>query len=323
VKEAVTAERSWDGARVLVTGAHGFIGRHLVAGLEAAGADVIAADRGGDADVKLDLRDATSIQAAIRSTQPAVVINLAAIADPRQAEAHPMAAYDVNVLGQLRITLAIRGLASEARLIVVGSALQYGRDAWERPIREDDPPRPEGVYAVSKAAADLQAAQHHRSDGLDIVRLRLFNVIGPGRPEEYFPAPQVRQAAEILDHGAPPVIRTLSLRDTLDFVDVRDAADAILAVAMRGQAGAAYNVASGLATPLRTVVDRLIEIAGIRADVDERLASGAAKGRVAVGDPSLIARDTGWRVSRTVDDSLRDGLTEVRERLASSTPIVA
>lgn len=317
------AERSWDGARVLVTGARGFIGKHLVAGLEATGAEVVAADRGGDADVKLDLRDGDTVREALRTTQPAVVINLAAIADPRQAEADPLAAYDVNVLGQLRIILNLRELAPKARLIVVGSALQYGRDGHERPVREDDPQRPEGVYATTKAAADVQAGQHHRSDGLDIVRLRLFNVIGPGRPEEYFPAPQIRQAAEILDRGAPPMIRTLSLRDTLDFVDVRDAADAIQAVAARGRSGAAYNVASGQATPLRSVVDRLIEIAGVQAEVQEGGLSAAAKGRLVVGDPSLIARDTGWRVSRTLDDSLRDGLRETRERLASSVPIVA
>lgn len=323
MKEAVAADGSWDGARVLVTGARGFIGRHLVAGLAAAGAEVVAGDRGGDADVKLDLRDGDTVREAIRSSKPAIVINLAAIADPRQAEADPLAAYDVNVLGQLRIILALRELAPDARLVVVGSALQYGRDGHDRPVREDDPQRPEGVYATTKAAADLQAVQHHRSDGLDIVRLRLFNVIGPGRPEEYFPAPQTRQAAEILDRGAPPVIRTLSLRDTLDFVDVRDAADAIQAVAERGRAGAAYNVASGLATSLRSVVDRLIEIAGIQAEVQAGGSNAAAKGRVVVGDPSLMARDTGWRVSRTLDDSLRDGLTEVRERLASSVPIVA
>lgn len=317
------AEVSWDGARVLVTGARGFIGRHLVVGLEAAGAEVIAADRGGDADVKLDLRDGHTVREAIQTAQPAVVINLAAIADPRQAEADPLAAYDVNVLGQLRIVLALRDLAPDTRLIVVGSALQYGRDGHDRPVCEDDPQRPEGVYATTKAAADLQAAQHHRSDGLDIVRLRLFNVIGPGRPEEYFPAPQIRQAAEILDRGAPPVIRTLSLRDTLDFVDVRDAADAIQAAAARGRPGAAYNVASGQPTPLRSVVDRLIEIAGIQAEVREGGSKAAAKGRVVVGDPSLIARDTGWRVSRTLDDSLRDGLRETRQRLASSVPIVA
>ena len=323
MKEAVAAEGSWDGARVLVTGARGFIGRHLVGSLKAAGADVIAADRGGDADVKLDLRDADSVQGAIQSTRPAVVINLAAVADPRQAEADPIAAYDVNVLGQLRIILALRELAPDARLIVVGSALQYGRDGHDRPVRENDPQRPEGVYATTKAAADLQAVQHHRSDGLDIVRLRLFNVIGPGRPEEYFPAPQIRQAAEILDRGAPPVIRTLSLRDTLDFVDVRDAAQAIQDVAARGRSGAAYNVASGLSTPLRSVVDRLIEIAGIQAEVHERSATGASGGRVVVGDPSLIARDTGWGVNRTLDDSLRDALIEVRERRASPTPVVA
>ena len=320
---AVAAGRPWDRGRVLVTGARGFIGRHLVASLEAAGAEVIAADLRGDGDVQVDLRDAASIREALRSTQPAIVINLAAVADPRQAEADPIGTYDVNVLGQLRVILALRTMAMQPRLVVVGSALQYGRDDRGRPIREDDPQRPGGVYAVTKAAADLQASQHHCSEGLDIVRLRLFNVIGPGRPEAYFPAPQIRQAAEILDHGAQPVIRTLSLRDTLDFVDVRDAAQAIQVAAARGRSGAAYNVASGLATPLRSVVDRLIEIAGIDAEVQERSSKGAAEGRVVVGDPSLIARDTGWCVSRTVDDSLRDALTEVRERLASPTPIVA
>ena len=321
--EAVAAERSWKGARVLVTGARGFIGKHLVAALETAGAEVIAADRGGDADVTLDLRDAASIRAAVRSARPETVINLAAVADPRQAEKDPIGTYDVNVMGQLRVILALRAMAPQARLVVVGSALQYGRDDRRRPIREDDPPRPEGVYAVTKAAADLQASQHHRSEGLDIVRLRLFNVIGPGRPEEYFPAPQIRQAAEILDHGASPVINTLSLRDALDFVDVRDAAQAIQAVAARGRSGAAYNVATGRATSLRSVVDRLIEIAGIQAEVRDRSAPAGARGRVVVGDPTQIARDTGWRATRTLDDALRDALTEVRERLASPTTVGA
>ena len=322
MSEAVAAERSWEGGRVLVTGARGFIGRHLVASLQAAGAEVVAADHSGDGDVKLDLRDAAGIREAFRSIRPAVVINLAAVADPRQAEKDPIGTYDVNVMGQLRVILALRAMVPQARLVVVGSALQYGRDDRGRPIREDDPQRPGGVYAVTKAAADLQASQHHRSEGLDIVRLRLFNVIGPGRPEEYFPAPQIRQAAEILDHDAPPVINTLSLRDALDFVDVRDAAQAIQAVAARGRAGAAYNVASGRATTLRSVIDRLTEIAGIQVEVRERSAADGTKGRVVVGDPSRIARDTGWRATRSLDDSLRDALSEVRKRLASHTPIV-
>ena len=321
--EAVAAEHSWPGVRVLVTGAGGFIGRHLVASLQAVGAEVIAADHRGDGDLKVDLRDGPGIREAFRSTRPAVVINLAAVADPRQAEQDPIGTYEVNVLGQLRVILALRAMVPQARLVVVGSALQYGRDDRSRPIREDDPQRPDGVYAVTKAAADLQASQHHRSEGLDIVRLRLFNVIGPGRPEEYFPAPQIRQAAEILDHGAPPVINTLSLRDALDFVDVRDTAQAIQAVAARGRAGDVYNVATGLATPLRSVVDRIAAIAGIQVEVRERSAAGGAKGRVVVGDPSRIARDTGWRATRSLDDSLRDGLSEVRERLASPAPIVA
>jgi GDP-4-dehydro-6-deoxy-D-mannose reductase len=268
----------------------------------------------------LDLRSASSIRNALASTKPATIINLAAIADPRQANADPELAYDVNVVGQLRLILGMRDIIPHARLLVVGSALEYGRDSSGRILSEDDPLRPEGVYAVTKAAADLQAYQHHLSDGLDIIRVRPFNIIGPGRPEAYFPAPQIRQVAEILDHGAPPIIRTLGLSDALDFVDVRDAASALQVLVARGTTGEAYNVASGRVTPLRTVVDRLVSIADLKVEVIEDRTASQSKGWIVAGDPSKIARDTGWCPARSLDESLRDSLNHVREQLASRIP---
>ncbi len=314
------AGRSWDGGRVLVTGASGFVGRHLVASFEQAGAEVVASSNDGACEVMLDVRDAASIRAALQLIRPSVVINLAAIADPRQADTDPVMAYDVNVVGQLRLILALRDLAAHARLVVVGSALQYGRDGSGRLIDEDAPLRPEGVYAVTKTAADLQAHQHHLSDGLDIVRVRPFNMIGPGRPESYFPAPQIRQVAEILELEAPPVVKTLGLEDALDFVDVRDAAIAIQDVTARGIAGEAYNVASGRATLLRAVVDRLVAIAGVQVEISEPPADYRREGRVVVGDRTKIERATGWRPKRSLDESLRDALDHVREQLVSCTP---
>ncbi len=314
------AERSWSGGRVLVTGASGFVGRHLVATLEDVGAEVIAASNDGTGDVVVDVRDAASIRAALELTRPSVIVNLAAIADPRQADADPVTAYDVNVVGQLRLILALRDLAPHARLVVVGSALQYGRDGSGRLIDEHAPLRPEGVYAVTKAAADLQARQYHVSDGFDIVRVRPFNMIGPGRPESYFPAPQIRQLAEILELEAPPVIKTLGMQDALDFVDVRDAAAAIKDVAARGLAGEAYNVASGQAIPLRAVIDRLVALAGVQVEISEPPVDHQPSGRIVVGDRTKIERDTGWRPMRSLDESLQDALDHVRAQLASRTP---
>lgn len=304
----------------MVTGARGFIGQHLRKHLDDAGAEVIGASNDGVADVTFDLRDPASIRDALKSVCPSVVINLAAIADPRQADDDPVLAYDVNVLGQLRLILAMRELVPRARLVVVGSALQYGRDGAGGLIGEDDPLRPDGVYAVTKTAADLQAWQHYQTDGLDIVRVRLFNVVGPGRPDSYFPAPQIRQVVEISEFGAPPIINTLGLQDSLDFIDVRDAASAIEAVAIRGVPGEAYNVASGKATPLRTVIDRLMAVSGVEAEVAEPPIEVGRSGRVVIGNVSKIARDTGWRPVRSLDDSLRDALEDVRRRMVAVSP---
>ena len=305
---------------VLVTGATGFVGGHLVPYFRRQGCEVVPASQTGSGEaVRLDLRDQASIDAAIRSVRPVAVVNLAAIADPGQAQADPLLAYDVNLLGQLRLIRALLRDAPEARLVVLGSALEYGPEDSAEPVGEDAPLRPDSVYATTKAAADLQAQQYHLSDGLDVVRLRMFSLIGPGRSEAYFPGRQVRRLAEILELGAEPVLPTFSLKGAIDYVDVRDAAAAIAAATARGVGGAAYNVATGLATPLHEVVQRLIGLAGCEVRLVEQ--PGVPAGRrssVIAGDPSRIRRDTGWRPDYSLDDSLRDALAEARAALRAA-----
>ncbi|MBM4436152.1 MAG: NAD-dependent epimerase/dehydratase family protein, partial [Actinobacteria bacterium] len=256
---------------MLVTGADGFVGGHLVAHLEAEGHRVVRGGRTATADgtVACDVGDRATVARAIAEARPDVVINLAGIADPGEAERDPVLAYAVNVIGQLHLIQALLQSAPSARLVVIGSAHMYGAAAPTSTIREDAPLQPHSVYGATKAAADLQALAYHLSHGLNCVRLRLFNLIGPGRQEAYFPGRQVRQLADILEGRAPPVLDTFSLTGTRDFVDVRDAVRAIEHAARLGATGAAYNVASGRATPLRTVAERLIALAGVPVEIRE------------------------------------------------------
>ncbi len=312
--------------RVFVTGAGGFLGGHLVPLLKSRGADVMQGLRnGGDGTgvVPFDLRSRANVEGAVRSAQADVIVNLAAIADPGVAESDPELAYDVNVLGQLRLIRAVLEITPHARLVTLGTAHQYGVPDSNRPVTEETPFRPNSVYATSKAAADLQALQYHLSDGLDVIRLRLFNLIGPGRSADYFPARQVRRMAKILDHAADATLKTFSLAGAIDFVDVRDACTAIAAVIERGVAGAAYNVARGRAVPLREVIERLIAVAGCDARIDEAPQAGAGRRTSTIsGDASRLRRDTAWEPRISLDDSLRDALELERAALRHASPSV-
>lgn len=266
----------------------------------------------------LDLRDAGQVDDAVAHVRPAVVVHLAAIANPGEAQANPERAYDVNVLGQLRLIQAMLRHASEARLVAMSSAEIYGRIETGELVDEEAPLRPASLYAATKAAADLQALQYHLSDGLDVVRLRLFGSVGPGRSAEYFPGRQVHAVAAILNGRAEPVVPTFSLAGARDYVDVRDVAQAIVAAAARGRSGAAYNVATSRAWPLRQVVERLIAIGGIHAEIrEERKLPPGRHGAVVAGDATRLRTDTGWEPRISMEQSLSDALADARQRAAA------
>ena len=308
---------------VLVTGAAGFIGSHTVAAFRDAGCEVVAASQGGGLEAgfeALDLCDADQVEDVVARVRPSVVVNLAAIANPGEAQANPLRAYDVNVLGQLRLIQATLRHAPTARLVAMSSAEIYGRIETGDLVTEEAPLRPASVYATTKAAADLQALQYHLSDGLDVVRLRLFGSVGPGRSAEYFPGRQVHYVAAILDGRAEPVVPTFSLAGARDYVDVRDVAQAIVAAAAaaRGRAGAVYNVATGQARPLRQLVERLIALGGVDAEIhEERRLPPGRHGAVVAGDATRLREDTGWRPRIGLDESLRDALAEARQAVAA------
>ena len=285
------------------------------------GRTVVTASYQGDAAAGLeamDLRDAGQVEEIVARVQPSVVVNLAAVANPGEAQADPQRAYDINVLGQWRLIRAMLRHSPGTRLVAMSSAEIYGRIETGDLVNEDAPLRPSSVYATTKAAADLQALQYHLSDELDVVRLRLFGSVGPGRSAEYFPGRQVHAVAAIQDGKTEPVVPTFSLAGARDYVDVRDVAHAIVAAAYRGRAGAAYNVATGQARPLRTIVERLIAIGGVEAAImEERKLPPGRQGAVVAGDATRLREDTGWQPRISLDQSLRDALVESRQSAMS------
>ncbi len=292
------------------------MGPHVLEACSVAGHEVVASTHGdhrGLPVVNLDLCDEKSIDDAIREVRPGVVINLAGVADPGEAQENPVHAYDVNVLGQLRLITSMLRHIPAARLVTLSSAEVYGNVQQSGPVSELAPLDPYTVYGASKAAAELQAKQFHYAEQLNVVCLRIFGTLGPGRSPAYFPGRQVHQLAKILGGENKPIVDTFSLTGGRDYVDVRDVAAAIVGVIEHGRSGGIYNVATGSASPLRFVVERLIAVAGVDAEIRE--VASPAPGRQSItiaGDSSRLIEDTGWQPRRQLDDSLRDALAHVQ-----------
>ncbi len=311
--------------RALVTGASGFVGRHLVEALRSRGDDVFAC--GGPRDVAggyvpLDLADSRSLHEALRASSPDVVFHLAAQTFVPESLAAPIETYDVNVMGTSRLAEAARTYGGDSpRIVFSSSAEVYGaRAGSEYPLQETLDPRPLNPYGASKAAAEAILLAESRGFGLDVVVTRGFNHIGPGQDERFVAASFATQLARIAA-GGPPQLVAGNLEAARDFLDVRDVVAAYIALAREGESGQIYNVCSGRAITIREILRELIAIARVPVEVrDDPARKRTAEIPLSVGSPEKLRARTGWAPEVSLPRSLRDVYQALRPRSGQSPP---
>ncbi len=308
--------------RAFVTGADGFAGQWLLRALLEAGDEVAGASRAerlplstlpaADAQrvrwYRVDLRDGAEIAAALADWKPDALFHLAAQAFVPESVQDPLETFEINVLGTARVLEACRANAPESAVLIVASADAYGQvDAAQLPVREDTPLRPLNPYAASKAAAETIALQYARSGWLKTIVMRPFNHTGPGQSSAFAVPSFAKQIAGMKVSAAPRVLKAGDLSAKRDLTDVRDVAYAYRLAALRGKAGAVYNVCSGRAVSMQEVVDGLIGIAGfeVRIERDEARMRGADI-PVIYGDAKALSDDTGWRCRIPLRQTLED-----------------
>src|ERR1700722_19145116 len=241
--------------RILVTGVTGFAGGHLAEALLARGATVVGVSRVGtwppallhlSGRVELracDLCDDAALESLLREVRPERVCHLAGYARTGRSFDEPDAAWDGNLSTTRRLYDAVARWGGRPRILFIGSGLIYGSNAKDdRPPDELAPLRPGSPYAASKAAADLVSYQVFCAPGLDVVRARPFNHVGPRQDPEFAVAHFARQVVAIERGRQPPVLETGDLRPLRDLTDVRDTVAAYLLLLDKGRAGEAYNV---------------------------------------------------------------------------------
>lgn len=306
------------GRLTLITGAAGFTGQHLLAHLAVEEPDtpLLSVDQRSPSWLppqgrhrSVDLLDAAAVHALIVEARPAVVYHLVGL----NKSDDPAAFYRINVLTTLNLLEALRREAPAARLVAVGSAAEYGPPAGPAPLSEDAPLQPANVYGASKAAQTI-LLQSYAAAGLATVLARPFNLLGPGLPTALAAAAFAAQIVEREQGRATGAMRVGNLAAQRDFLDVRDAVAAYRLIAQRGTPGTAYNVCSGRAVSIGTILDRLVEMAlcPVTVVVDATLFQ-ANDVPVSVGDNSRLAA-LGWQPQMSLEQSLHDLLVDLRGR---------
>lgn len=306
--------------RALVTGASGFVGRHLVDTLRREGVEAFGCGGPLDGDLGIDLCDAETIGRALDASRPDVVFHLAAQTFVPDALASPLETYETNAIGSARLAQAVRAYDAgpRPRVVFASSAEVYGvREAREYPLRETIEPRPQNPYGASKAAAESILLGESRAFGLDVVIARAFNTIGPGQSERFVIASFAGQLARIAAGGNPKLF-VGNLNAARDFLDVRDVTAAYIALARDGERGEIYNVCSGAAISIRDALGELIRTAGVAVEVrEDPQRVRAAENPLSVGDPAKMRARTGWAPQIPLRTSLRDVYVAARERVAA------
>jgi GDP-4-dehydro-6-deoxy-D-mannose reductase len=299
--------------RALVTGASGFVGRHLMEHLRACGDDVTGCDR---ADGSCDIGDRASVTAAIGRARPDVVYHLAGWSDVGSSWGAPLEVFRANAEGTLNVLLACSE-AGVGRVLSVSSADIYGVVTEdELPLDEDAQLRPVTPYAASKVAADYLGLQAWLGRKLPVLRVRAFNHLGPGQsPQFVAPALAERIARNELSGGHEIPVGNLSPRR--DFTDVRDVVRAYRLLVEHGEPGQAYNICSGKDIAVRDLAERLVALS-TRA---MQLVTDPALERpidipVLRGDNTRLRAATGWIPEISIDVTLADLLQDMRKRVA-------
>jgi GDP-4-dehydro-6-deoxy-D-mannose reductase len=300
--------------KALVTGAHGFVGRHLVSHLEANGDEVTSVDRGEHGP---DITDAEGVHALLEDLKPEVVYHLAGWADVGGSWKAPVEAFRANAEGTLNVLTAAADVGV-SRVLAVSSADVYGKvDPGELPLTEDSPLRPASPYAVSKVAADYLGLQAWLGRGLPVLRVRAFNHLGPGQTDKFVaPALASRIAHAERDGGEVLTVGNLSARR--DFTDVRDVVRAYRLLMESGEPGEVYNVCSGVDLAVQDLADRLLAQATVplRFETDPELLRPVDV-PVLRGSHARLTAATGWEPEISIDRTLTDLLEDWRARVAA------
>ncbi len=255
-----------------------------------------------------DLLGQRDLEEKLSRINPDYVFNLAAYSSPAESFKNPKKTLENNMISELNLLKTLAKLTSKAKILIIGSADEYGQPAGNRALDESIPLAPISPYAVSKVIQDLLGYQffaHHR---LHIVRVRPFNHIGP-RQSKAFVVPSFAAQIASLEKRGGGAIRVGNLKTWRDFTDVRDMVRAYLLALQKGEAGEVYNIGSGKPIQIADILKKLISFSTVKIKIrkDKKLFHPAEIQKIYC-EFSKFNKQTGWKpqipISKTLSDTI-------------------
>ncbi len=311
---------------VVITGGGGFVGRYLMAELRQhwADADIISWDKSsftappGVKRQQIDIRQPASYSQALADLKPDWVVHLAAVSAIAVGLAQPRLVHEVNVTATINLLQALAEITSSTKILAVSSADIYGQqDQSAYPLEELplEQCRPNNPYAQSKWDMEKAIEQNFLES---CIRVRPFPHIGPGQARGFVTADFASQIAAIEAGQQPNRIEVGNLEAKRDFTDVRDVVRAYRLLLEKGELGQVYNIASGRAVSIKSVLGDLLALStqAIKVHTDpERLRPSDTP--LVIGSAAKLQAATNWQPSIPLKETLQDILADWRERVKS------
>lgn len=314
---------------ILITGATGFVaghlanhfiqhGPHLLYGLSRKSAN----DRTTFNDPRfktiypVDMMDKAELDRVLQDIAPTQIYHLAAQSHVGSSFHNPWDTLENNIKSTLNLLEALRG-ATTTKIMMVSSSEVYGHiEPDQLPVSEQHTTYPNNPYGVSKMVQELLGQQYLASEGLQVYIARPFNHIGPGQSLRFAIANFASQIAHMENGQQPPILEVGNLAAERDFTDVRDTVQAYDIIMAKGRAGSPYNIGSGIAYAIRTLVDMLIAIAEIEVSIqiDETRLRPVDVPRI-IADTRKLEDQTGWRPQITIEQTIQDILDDARQSI--------
>lgn len=311
---------------VLVTGAEGFTGTHLIECLRERGVQVVAGVRNRGRKLALerrmervlvcDVSDPINVARAVASVKPDGIIHLAGNARAALAFEEPLDAYQSIVTGWTSVLDALRRTAPRTRAVMASACDVYGNAGADgRRLTEDSPIAPATTFGALKAAAESIAQAYRHSYGLNVSIVRPFHAVGPGQTESFYFGAVARRIAAC--GNTPAELRLSDMTCRRDVLHIRDTVEAYARVLFEGKPGVTYNVCSGQTVTCEQVVNTMIRASGKSISLAPVDTDDESNITCLCGDNSRLC-ELGWRPTRSADDAATELMREVLARNSAS-----
>jgi GDP-4-dehydro-6-deoxy-D-mannose reductase len=306
--------------KVLVVGASGFVGNHLVDCFLANSDEVYTS--GAEAVIPLskipvdhqfcglDILDSKKLESVLSKVNPEYIVHLAAQSSVAKSWENPSQTMRINVEGPINLLDAMRTLRLNPRVLLIGSSEEYGKvEENENPIMESRRPAPMNPYAISKYSQEQIGTLYAKAYGMDILMTRSFNHFGPGQGRGFAVPDFCSQIVSIERGEAEPVIKVGNIDVYRDFTDVRDVVKAYRTLLAKGKSGEIYNVGSGKVYSIKEILITLIQLSSKH--ISYEISPGKLRPVENIkiqASIDKITTATGWKPQIKLDETLKDSL---------------